>query len=65
MAFAELGTTFIKLGQMLRSREDLAGSTLADDMIKLQADTSADPPRSGVHHPGIRGKPLEQLYADY
>jgi len=44
LALADLGTTFIKLGQFLSTREDLVGSDLAHELEKLQADTPPDPP---------------------
>ena len=43
LAFTELGTTFIKLGQMLSTRADLVGAAMADELAKLQAGTPADP----------------------
>ena len=44
MALTELGTTYIKLGQMLSTREDIVGVEIAQELSKLQADTPADPP---------------------
>lgn len=44
LALTELGTTFIKLGQMISTRADMAGPELATELAKLQADTPADPP---------------------
>jgi len=46
MALTELGTTFIKMGQMLSTRSDLAGPELAKELSHLQADTPADPPET-------------------
>ncbi|MFV2066253.1 MAG: ABC1 kinase family protein [Pirellulales bacterium] len=43
-ALTELGTTYIKLGQILSTRPDLIGPELAEELEKLQADTPADPP---------------------
>src|SRR3954468_15352544 len=43
LALSELGTTFIKLGQMLSTRRDLVGTALADELAKLQSDAPADP----------------------
>jgi ubiquinone biosynthesis protein len=43
-AITELGTTFIKLGQILSTRADLVGPELADELGKLQSNTPADPP---------------------
>ncbi len=42
MALTELGTTFIKLGQILSTRPDLVGPEMAAELTKLQADTPAD-----------------------
>ena len=42
MALTELGTTFIKLGQVLSTRPDLIGPEVAEELSKLQADVPAD-----------------------
>lgn len=42
MALIELGTTFIKLGQILSTRGDLVGPEVADELSKLQAETPSD-----------------------
>ncbi len=44
LAFTELGTTFIKLGQVLSTRPDLVGPELARELTHLQANAPADPP---------------------
>jgi len=44
LAFTELGTTFIKLGQVLSTRPDLVGPELANELAHLQTDVPADPP---------------------
>jgi ubiquinone biosynthesis protein len=44
LALTELGTTFIKLGQMLSTRADMVGPSLAAELSSLQADTPADLP---------------------
>jgi ubiquinone biosynthesis protein len=44
MALAELGPTFIKLGQILSTRPDLVGVALADELQRLQTEVPADPP---------------------
>ncbi len=36
LAFEELGTTFIKVGQVLSTRPDLVGKDVADELAKLQ-----------------------------
>jgi ubiquinone biosynthesis protein len=42
MALTELGTTFIKLGQILSTRSDLIGPELAEELSKLQSSTPPD-----------------------
>lgn len=42
MALTELGTTFIKFGQILSTRSDLIGTELALELSQLQSDTQAD-----------------------
>jgi ubiquinone biosynthesis protein len=48
LAAQELGTTFIKLGQILSTRTDLISSELASELSKLQSSTPADDPET-VH----------------
>ncbi|MBE2239068.1 MAG: AarF/ABC1/UbiB kinase family protein [Caldilineaceae bacterium] len=64
LALTELGTTFIKLGQMMSTRADLVGPELAVELASLQADTPADPPavvRATIH--SELGAPPEELFA--
>ena len=66
LAMAELGPTFIKLGQLLSTRPDLVGVELAGELQHLQADVQADPPevvRSTVE--SELGRPLEELFAEF
>lgn len=42
LAITDLGTTFIKLGQMLSTRRDLVGGELAAELTRLQTDVPAD-----------------------
>ena len=42
LALQELGTTFVKLGQMLSTRPDLVGPSLATELSKLQSAARAD-----------------------
>jgi ubiquinone biosynthesis protein len=42
LALAELGTTFIKFGQILSTRPDLVGPDIADELAKLQTRAPAD-----------------------
>jgi len=65
-AFIELGTTFIKLGQVLSTRPDLVGPDIARELAHLQANTAADSPEK------VRaiieaefGKPLATLFARF
>lgn len=43
MALAELGATFIKLGQILSTRNDIVGPELAKELTHLQSNIPADP----------------------
>ena len=43
-AMQELGTTFIKIGQLLSTRADLVGPEIAEALSDLQADDPADTP---------------------
>ena len=43
LALTELGTTFIKLGQVLSTRRDLIGPALAEELAQLQSRVPADP----------------------
>ncbi len=53
LALTELGTTFIKLGQILSTRPDLIGPDVAAELTKLQADTPSDARnRRGHYHRG-------------
>src|ERR1035438_4999858 len=66
LAFTELGTTFIKLGQVLSTRPDLVGPDLARELAHLQADAPADPPetvRATIE--AEFGKPLSSLFAQF
>lgn len=44
LALTELGTTFIKLGQMLSTRPDVIGVELAEELSRLQSATVPDEP---------------------
>src|ERR1039458_8574554 len=46
LAFTELGTTFIKLGQVLSTRPDVVGPEVARELAHLQTDAPADPPET-------------------
>ena len=66
LALTELGTTFIKLGQMLSTRPDLAGPELARELAHLQTAAPADAPdtaRATIE--AELGKPLNDLFAQF
>ncbi len=66
LALAELGTTFIKLGQILSTRADLIGPKLAKELSALQDGAPADPP--AVARATIEaelGRPLAELFAEF
>lgn len=48
MALTELGTTFIKLGQILSTRPDLIGPEIAEELKSLQSGTPADHPEQVI-----------------
>jgi ubiquinone biosynthesis protein len=43
-ALTELGTAWVKFGQMLSLRPDVVGSDVAEELTKLQAAVAPDPP---------------------
>jgi ubiquinone biosynthesis protein len=66
LALAELGPTFIKLGQVLSTRADLVGVALAAELSHLQAEVAADPPE--VARATIEAelrRSLEELFAEF
>jgi ubiquinone biosynthesis protein len=66
LALTELGTTFVKLGQMLSTRADLIGHELAEELATLQDAAPADAPE--VVRATIQaelGEPLGQVFADF
>ncbi len=66
LAMAELGPTFIKLGQLLSTRPDLVGVDLADELQALQTDVPADPPdvvRAIIE--AELGHPVDELFTEF
>ena len=66
MAMAELGPTFIKLGQILSTRPDMVGVALAEELQQLQSNVPADPP--AVVRKLIEselGGPIEEIFAEF
>ena len=66
LALIELGTTFIKLGQMLSTREDLVGPTFAAELKQLQDRTPPDPPEVVRQTVAAElGKPPEEVFQEF
>lgn len=66
MALTELGTTFIKLGQIMSTREDLVGSALAEELVQLQSSTPADSPETVIStFTDEIGSAPEEMFADF
>ncbi len=66
MALTELGTTFIKLGQILSTRADLIGPSMAEELAKLQADVPPDDEEVVLRTVESElGKPLKELFAEF
>ncbi|HUJ71895.1 MAG TPA: AarF/UbiB family protein, partial [Verrucomicrobiae bacterium] len=66
LALTELGTTFIKFGQMLSTRPDLVGPEMARELAQLQTATPADPPdtvRATIE--AEFGKPLSKQFTHF
>ncbi len=63
---AELGPTFIKLGQLLSTRPDVVGKELADELKQLQSSAPADPPEvvQKIVETEL-GEPLDELFAEF
>jgi len=66
IAMTELGTTFIKLGQVLSTRADLVGQELADELGQLRTDAPADPPEivQALIETEL-GAPLAELFREF
>lgn len=65
-ALTELGTTFIKLGQVLSTRPDIVGPELAKELTRLQSNAPAD----GYDHVAELfkiefGHPPAELFAEF
>ncbi|MGO9915231.1 MAG: ABC1 kinase family protein [Isosphaeraceae bacterium] len=66
LALTELGTTFIKLGQILSTRADLVEPGLAAELSKLQSRTPPDPPEvAGRTIEMELGQRPERLYTEW
>lgn len=66
MALTQLGTTFIKLGQMLSTRPDLVGAEMAAELAELQSNVPAESVESArAIILADLGQPVEELYAEF
>ncbi len=66
MICLDLGTTFIKIGQLLSTRADLVGKDVADALASLQGDVPPDPP--DVVRRTIEtelGRPVDEVFASF
>ncbi len=66
LALTELGTTTIKLGQMLSTRADLIGAELTAELTELQANVPAEP--VGTARQTLEtslGRPVAELFAEF
>jgi ubiquinone biosynthesis protein len=63
LALTDLGTTFVKLGQMLSTRPQLVGAALAAELAKLQENMPPDPPESAIHVVETElGRPITECF---
>jgi ubiquinone biosynthesis protein len=66
LALTELGTTYIKFGQMLSTRPDLVGQDVADELAKLQHCVPADAPDVVFATVAAElGRPVAEVFADF
>ncbi len=66
LALTELGTTFVKLGQMLSTRPDIVGPEMAQELSQLQSAAPADPPEVARRTVETElGRPPEELFAEF
>jgi ubiquinone biosynthesis protein len=66
LALEELGPTFIKLGQILSTRPDQIGMSLAQELQKLQTSVASDDPQIICATIETElGKPIDELFEDF
>lgn len=66
MALTELGTTFIKLGQILSTRADIVGPEIATELCKLQSDTPNDSKNQVTQMvESALGESMQTLFAEF
>lgn len=65
-ALTELGTAWIKLGQMLSVRPDIVGNDVANELSGLQVSVPADPPSYAEQMLEAQlGRPAAELFATF
>ena len=65
-ALQQLGTTFIKIGQILSTRADIVGPDIAQALSELQADDPSDSPEQIAETVAEDlGAPIEELFAAF
>jgi ubiquinone biosynthesis protein len=65
-ALTDLGTTFVKLGQMLSTRPHLVGEALASELSKLQESTPVDPPEAAKQAVEAElGRPADECFQQF
>ena len=66
LALTDLGTTYIKLGQMLSTRPDLVGEPMAAELSKLQEHAPPDPPEVVARTvEGELGRPIDECFKQF
>ncbi len=66
LAVTELGTTYIKFGQMLSTRPDLVGQDVADELAKLQHSVPPDAPEiARATIAAELGRPVAEIFAEF
>ncbi len=66
LAMTDLGTTFVKLGQMLSTRPDLVGQEMATELTKLQTSTPPDSPEVAIRVVETElGRPIAECFTDF
>jgi ubiquinone biosynthesis protein len=66
MAMTDLGTTFIKLGQVLGTRPDLVGPEVAHELSRLQSGTPPDPPDVAIATVEKElARPIAELFLEF
>ena len=66
LALEELGTTFVKLGQILSTRPDLLPPEYQAELAKLQDQVAPIPSEQAIEVlTGELGRPLDELFAEF